>query len=107
MCSERANDFLIHFLCQTRAVQMLRACSRETGKDRAGWAVKVSPEAWKHLPGPGLNLLIHFPGLLHCVPCKVDVPVEQVEETEGQREQDTGVLVNGTGACQLWDLWKS
>lgn len=44
------------------------------------------------------------PGSLHRVLDQVDVPVAQVEEGKGQREEDAGVLVDGAGAGQLWDL---
>lgn len=47
------------------------------------------------------------PGGLHGVLCQVDVPVDEVEEAEGQGEEDAGVLVDGAGAGQLWDLRKS
>lgn len=51
--------------------------------------------------------VIHVPGTLHRVLDQVDVPVDQVEESKGQREEDAGVLVDGAGAGQLWDLGKS
>lgn len=44
------------------------------------------------------------PGSLHRVLDQVDVPVAQVEEGKGQREEDAGVLVDGAGAGQLRDL---
>lgn len=46
----------------------------------------------------------NVPGILHRVLDQVDVPVGQVEEGKGQREEDAGVLVDGAGAGQLWDL---
>lgn len=51
--------------------------------------------------------VIHVPGTLHCVLDQVDVPVDQVEERKGQREEDAGVLVDGAGAGQLWDWGES
>lgn len=45
-----------------------------------------------------------LPGGLHGVLGQVDVPVDQVEEGEGQGEEDAGVRVDGAGAGQLWDL---
>lgn len=47
------------------------------------------------------------PGPLHGVLGQVDVPVDEVEEGEGQGEEDPGVHVDGAGAGQLWDLRKS
>lgn len=44
------------------------------------------------------------PGTLHRVLDQVDVPVDKVEEGKGQRKEDAGVLVDGAGAGQLWDL---
>lgn len=46
----------------------------------------------------------NVPGTLHRVLDQVGVPVGQVEEGKGQREEDAGVLVDGAGAGQLWDL---
>lgn len=47
------------------------------------------------------------PGTLHGVLGHVDVPVDEVEEAEGQGKEDAGVLVDGACAGQLWDLRKS
>lgn len=47
------------------------------------------------------------PGTLHGVLDQVDVPVDEVEEGEGQGKEDTGVRVDGAGAGQLRDLRKS
>lgn len=49
-------------------------------------------------------LLSDVPGTLHRVLHQVDVPVGEVEEGKGQRKEDAGVLVDGAGAGQLWDL---
>lgn len=45
------------------------------------------------------------PGTLHGVLGQVDVPVDQVEEGEGQGEEDAGIRVDGAGAGQLRD-WR-
>lgn len=51
--------------------------------------------------------MTYIPGILHGVLGQIDVPVDQVEEGEGQGEEDAGVLVDGAGAGQLRDLRKS
>lgn len=47
----------------------------------------------------------HRPGLFHGVLAEVDEPVDEVEDPEGQREEDAGVFVYGTGACQHHVGW--
>lgn len=49
-------------------------------------------------------LLSNVPCTLHRVLDQVDVPVGKVEKGKGQRKEDAGVLVDGAGAGQLWDL---
>lgn len=48
----------------------------------------------------------HRPGLFHGVLAEVDVPVDEVEDPKGQREEDAGVCVYGTGASQHHVGWE-
>lgn len=46
---------------------------------------------------------LNVPGFFHGLLGQVNVPVGQVEEGEGHREENAGVLVDGAGAGQLRD----
>lgn len=48
----------------------------------------------------------YVPGFLHGLLGQVDIPVDYVEESKGQGEENPGILVDGTGAGQLRDLRK-
>lgn len=53
-----------------------------------------------------LTVQMDVPGFLHGLLGQVNVPVGQVEEGKGHREENAGVFVDGAGAGQLRDRRK-
>lgn len=51
------------------------------------------------------TLQFHVPWFFHGVLGKIDIPVEKIEDTKGQRKEYTGIRVYGTGACQHHVGW--